>query len=160
MPIANALLTRWVGGYLEVVNATSVTAWGRREALLQLGSITTVEEATRVSQGLMVFTSDPRVATSMGILPRGDTDQPFTNYDLGDTIVAPDEGGADTAQRVVSITVAEDDNGEISFAQELKDTMLVQEEQFNRWLKLLLAGTLRGTARNAQPVTPPPTTNG
>lgn len=160
MPIANALLVRWVGGYLENVNATSVTAWGRREALLQVGAISTEEEATRVSDGLLTLTADPRVATSMGVEPVGDVDNPYVDYDVGDTISAPDEDGSDSLQRVVSITVVEDDNGDVSYAHELKDTLVVQEEQFNRWLKLLLAGTLRGTARNAQPVPPPSVTNG
>lgn len=160
MPIVNSLLVRWFGGYLEVMNGASETANGHKEGLLQLGSVTTLDEATRIANGLLVLTADPRVATELGVEPSGVGDEPYVDYDLGDTITAPDEDGGDSSQRVVSITVAEDENGDVSFANELKDTVLVQEEQFNRWLKLLLAGTLRGTAKNATPVPPPAVTNG
>lgn len=160
MPVVNVLLVRWFGGYQEVANAASVTEHGRREALLTLGSVTTTEEVTRIADALLALTADPRVATEMGIDPTGDGDQPYVDFTLGMTITAPDEDGNETAQRVVSITVTEDENGEPSYATELKDTMQVLEEQTNRWLKLLLAGTLRGNARNAVPVIPPATTNG
>lgn len=160
MPVVNALLVRWLGGYQEETNPTSITAYGRREGLLSLGPVTTTEEVERIAQGLLMLTAEPRVATELGIEPTGVGDLPYDDYDIGDTISAPDETGTLALQRVVSITVTEDQDGEVSYANELKDTVQVTEEQQNRWLKLLLAGSLRGNARNAMPILPPSTTNG
>lgn len=160
MPVVNSLLVRWFGGYIELVNPTSSAARGRKEGLLQLGNISTLDEATRIGEGFLALNADPRVATNLGVEPAGGGDEPFVDFSVGDTITAPDEDGTASEQRVVSLTVSEDDNGEVTYATELKETLLVQEEQFNRQLKLLLAGTMKGAAKNASPIMPPPVTNG
>lgn len=154
MALVNVLLVRWQGGWIETENAVSIAAHGRRESFITVGAITVREEADRIGDGLLALIGDPRVATTLGIEPSGAGDEPYVDFDLGDTITAPDENGGTSVQRVVSMTVAEDDNGEVTYANELKATALIQEENFNRWLKLLLSGALRGNARNVSPVPP------
>lgn len=156
--LANYLLVRWSGGYVLVEDAASQTAHGVKQALLTLSNITDEDEATRIGQATLGFSASPRVAAAAGIEPTGAGDSPFTDWDLGDTLVAPDETGATSAQRVVSITVAEDDNGDATFAPELRDTLTVQEERLNRWMKRLINGSLRGQSNSAAPPTSPPET--
>lgn len=156
--LANYLLVRWQGGYIVVEDAVSQAAHGVKQALLTLSNITDEDEASRIGQATLGFTAYPRVAAAAGIEPTGVGDDPFTDWDLGDTLLAPDETGVTSAQRVVSITVVEDDNGEATFAPELRDTLTVQEERLDRWLKRLVNGSLRGQSNSAAPTTAPPET--
>lgn len=158
MAVVTVMLVRWFGGYKEAVDAAGVSAWGRKEGFLQLGNVTEEDEVDRIVAAVFGFQSAPRVATTIGIEPRGvdpdgvdHHDEPYVDFDLGDTITAPDENGATSAQRVMSLTVVEDDNGDASFATELKNTFQVQSELFDRQLKKLLNGSMQGASVSAAP---------
>lgn len=152
MSVATVLLVRFQGGYLEVPDVAAVTAWGRKEGFLQLGSVFEENEATRIAQAVLSFQNAPRVATTLGVEPTGTGDAPYVDYVVGDTITAPEADGTSTEQRVVSLTVVEDDNGEVSFANELKATFLVQEEAFDRQLKKQLDGSMSGQSVSSNPI--------
>lgn len=151
MAVVTLLLVRYNGGFFEVEDAAAVAAWGRKEGFVQFGSVSDHDEAQRVAEAILGFQNAPRVATTLGIEPTGAGDDPYADYAVGDTIHAPDVGG-DTDQRVMSLTVSEDQNGDVSFANELKATFLVQEEAFDRQLKKLLNGSMRGQTLSANPL--------
>lgn len=160
MAVATALLVRWVDGYLNVNDAGGVAAWGRKEGFLTLGNVPSAEEVARIAAAVLASQAAPRVATAMGIEPEtGGGSEAYVDFVVGDTVTAPDEGGGTSVQRVVSLTVAEDENGEITVAPELNSSFQVQDEVLNRWLKRLINGTLKGASASASPVPPRSTTN-
>lgn len=158
MGVATLLLVRYDGGYFEVSDAAAVAAWGRKEGFVQLGSVADVDEATRVATAILAFQKEPTVATTMGIEPTGTGDDPYADYTVGDSITAPDVDGTPTTQRVVSLTVTEDADSEVGFVNELKSSFLVADEAFNRQLKKLLNGSMRGQTQAANPLPTSPVT--
>lgn len=153
------MLVRWKGGYMEETDAGGVTEWGRKEGFLQLGNVTEVTEVDRISAAVLGFQGEPRVATTLSIEPSGDGDEPFVDFAVGDTITAPDETEAAATQRVMSLTVVEDENGEVTYANELRNTLALQEERFDNQLKQMSNGTLRGSSDSASPNPGPIYTN-
>lgn len=154
MSVVTSLLCRFQGGYRVVDDFPAQVLYGRKEGFLQLGQVTEADEVDRIGAAVLAFMAAPRVATTLGIEPEGigTTDTPYVGYGVGDSIVAPDEGGSSSTQRVVSITVAEDDQGDATFANELKATFQVEEERLNVQLKKLLNGTLKGSSVAPQPL--------
>lgn len=152
MGVASVLLVRYAGGYLRVVNAAAVATWGEKEAFLQLGAVSDRAEAERVAAAVLGLNTAPRVATTLGIEPTGAGDEPYADFAVGDSIDAPDDDGTSNIQRVVSLTVAEDADGDVTFATELKSTFLLTEEAFNRQLKTLLNGSMRGQSQASNPL--------
>lgn len=152
MGVATHLLVRYGGGYTTIDDAAAVAAWGRKEGFLQLGGVSDRDQAERVALGVLAFLAAPRVTTTLGIEPTGTADEPYVDFLVGDSITAPAEDGSSSEQRVVSLTVSEDDNGEVTFANELNAPFLLAEEAFNRQLKKLLGGALRGQTQAANPL--------
>lgn len=152
MAVTTELAVRWSQGYTRVGDAAAQAIWGKKQGFLQLGSVTEYDEVTRIALAVMAFQSDPLVATTLGVEPSGAGDEPYVDYQVGDTITAPESDGSTSVQRVVSLTVVEDDNGEVTYANELKASFIVEEEAFNRQLKALLNGTLKGRSQVANPL--------
>lgn len=148
--LTNYLLVRDAGGFFTVQDAASQAAYGVRQALLSLANVTSRTEATTVAQATLAMTLAPHVATGMGIEPTGTGDNPYVDFGVGDYITAPDETGS-SSQRVVSLTVVEDENGEASFAPELRSTLDVQDERIAKQLTRLINGSLRGRSNSASP---------
>lgn len=152
MPVSNALLVRHGGGgYHEIVEAASIAARGRREAYLELGTLPDAAAVDNIAAALFAVVAQPALSTAAGIEPVG-ADQPYADYDLGDTVTAPDETGAAVAVRVRGLTVTEDDLGQVVFGQELRSRTLAAEERFQRWLRRFSSGALSGAVESAAPV--------
>lgn len=150
--ITNALLIRWSGGWAERVNAASVTTHGRREAVLGLGAVQSIDEVYRIADEQLEIYASPREQISADIEPMSDTDTPYLGFTVGDTITVPDSTGTPSAERVIAITVSEDEDGHVTYAPELHDVILGMQERFGQNLKKLANGTLRGDSKVAQPV--------
>lgn len=155
--LANYLLVRDAGGFFNVEDAGSQATHGVRQALLSLANVTSRTESTTVATATLTVMSVPHVATAMGIEPTGTGDNPYADFTVGDYITAPDETGT-SSQRVVSLTVAEDENGEASFAPELRSTLDVQEERIGKQLTRLINGALGGRSDSAAPNSSKPVT--
>lgn len=152
MAVATHLLVRYAAGYTVIDDVAAVATWGRKEGFLQLGGVSDRDQAERVALAVLGFLGAPRVTTTIGIEPTGVADEPYVDFLVGDSITAPDEGGTTSEQRVVSLTVSEDENGELTFANELKAPFLLAEEAFNRQLKKLLGGSMRGQSQASNPL--------
>ncbi len=148
--LANFLLVRDAGGFFSVEDLGSQATYGVRQGFLALANVSSRVEATAVANATLANIATPRVATSIGIEPTGTGDEPYVDFGVGDYITAPDETGT-SSQRVVSITVVEDDNGEATFAPELRSTTDVQEERIAKQLTRLVNGGLRGKSNSAAP---------
>ena len=139
-------------GNVAALAGYSITVHGRCEAMLQLGAVNDVATARALCQQMFALEAEPLVATS-AILETGPlgTDVPYEAYDLGDTITAPDPTGAATAQRVVAITVTEDENGALTFTPAFNSLLFEQDQRIQNLLKSMSNGTVGGTVVSAQP---------
>ena len=150
--LANALLVRWYGGWAERVDASSVGTYGRREALLGLGAVQSVEECYRIADQQLAIYQDIRTQITADLVPVDDDDTPYLSFLVGDTITVPDIAGTGTAERVMALTVTEDEDGNVTYAPELKDVILGAQERFAENLKKMADGTIRGDSKVATPV--------
>lgn len=118
---ANALLVRYVGGWLEVTDAGAIAAHGRREAFLDLSAQQTEAEARRLAGAQLAAVTGTRTETGVDVVPIGPVDQPFVAYRTGDYVNVPNWDGVALATRVISLAGAIDDNGQLSFSVDLSD---------------------------------------
>jgi len=118
---ANALLVRWVGGWLEVTHPPAITTYGRREAFLDLSAQQSEYEARRLAEAQLVAVAGVRTATAVDVAPVGPADLPFVAYGTGDYVGVPNWAGTAQATRVVALAGAVDDNGQVTFSVDLSD---------------------------------------
>jgi len=143
--VINSLLVRWSGGWAQVEDAGSVSAIGRREALLGLGAAQSLGEVERIARIQLGIYSDARTQV---------TAAPVTDVypALGDRVTVPDADGTPVAERVLARTFSEDDNGTVTFAAEILDVILSEAERTEQAIKKMSDGTLRGDSKVATPV--------
>lgn len=142
----NALLVLWHGGWRERLDYTSISSHVRVEGLLGLGSIQSTQEADRVADAQLEIFSTPRVEITVGTDPVSADDAPYLGYQLGDTVVIDSE-----AERVVSISISEDDNGVLTFVPQLRNSLPDVQERLDLVVKKMSNGTLGGSAKPATP---------
>lgn len=147
----NALLVRWSGGWAEVLDAASITARGRSEALLGLGAAQSIAEVERVAAAQLATYASPRTEVTADLIPIDETDTPYLAFRVGDSVTVPDWDGSATLERIVALTVAEDENGQVTYSPELKDLILTHQERLEQAMKKMADGTLRGNSAVATP---------
>lgn len=153
---ANALLVRYTLGWLERTDPAAITADGRKEALLGIGAIQSAAEANRIADQQLAVYADVRTAIAADLEPVGPADTPYLAFGVGDTITVDDYDGTPVEERVISMTVTEDEDGNLTYAPELKDVILGGQERFAQNLKKMADGTMRGDSKVATPVTSVP----
>lgn len=156
MALQNSLLVRYAEGYHVVEDAASIAAQGRHEGYLELGSAQSVDEVERIAGAILARSAVPAVATTAAVEPVGPADTPYTAFDVGDWITAPDETATPTLFRVFSIAYTEDDEGNPIFAPELRSAADEAEVRFARWLKRMSNGALGGSTESASVASPAP----
>lgn len=147
----NALLVRWSKGWHEVTDAASIAAHGRHEALLGLGAVESVEELERIAGRQLDAYGTVREEIAGNLAPVGAADTPYIAFEVGDTIGVPASDGSPSQERVTALTVAEDENGQLTWVPELRDVLLTQAERLEQGLKKMADGTLGGESRVATP---------
>jgi hypothetical protein len=141
----NTLLVRWVGGWAQIGS-------GGREATLGLGAEQSMAEVVRVAQAQLDAINHPRTAVAVEPIPVDTADMPWLGYRIGDYVSALDWNGTPTAQRVLAMTGALDDNGRLTYSVELQDRVLGERERVEQSMKKMTNGTLRGASKVATPV--------
>jgi hypothetical protein len=150
--ISNVALVRWSNGWHEVADDDSVAAYGRRESLLGLGAAQSIPEVERVASRQLEVYASPREAITPEVEPNSTADTPYLGYTVGDTITVPAADWSPVQERVMALTVEEDDNGYVRYVPELKSVLLAGDERFALWLKKMADGTMTGTSKAATPV--------
>ena len=107
--IRNVMLARHSGGLLEVTDAASVTAYGKRAAALSLGGAGSSDQAEQDANAALDDLAVPAVNLPLGMTSALGP-QPFDDFDLGDTISAPALLTGQADARVLSITASEAEN--------------------------------------------------
>lgn len=125
----SALLVRWNGGWHEVVDHAAVASFGRVEGFLSLGAVQSVGEAERLATAeLDEQFAKIREQTTLEHRPEDLTQIPYVAYVPSDRITAPNFAGTADDYPVQSMSVAEDDDGVLSFTPTIGDTILGVEE--------------------------------
>lgn len=140
--LANVLLVRYFEGWIEREDATSVAANGRKEAVLSLGALQSPDEAYRVADEQLAIFADIREQITADIEPTSDANTPYVGgWAVADVVTVPDSAGDPTDEKVMAITVLEDDDGYLSYAPEFHDVILAAQERFSERIKKLATGT-------------------
>jgi len=155
--VINTLLVRWAGGWREVTDAAAVAAHGRHESLLGLGAVASTTEVDWAATQVLTYWVNGQTQISADLRPSSDDDTPYTAFGVGDTVTVPGRTGGSLAERVIALTVAEDDNGELTWAPDLKGVLLSASERFEQALKKMADGTLSGQSKTATPLGAPET---
>lgn len=137
--IKTQVLVRYKGGYVDAVVGPDspnykgyLEKYGRREAFLEQGGLTSKRDARIKGQSVLsqlavsaaVSGSEEIVghfneSYSGSIVPvKGSV--PFLDFHVGDTIAAPGSNGFLRSHRVLSLTCTEDENGVLTFDPELE----------------------------------------
>lgn len=151
MAITNALLVRWVNGFTEVVDQPSIDEHGRKEGFLSLGNVQSEATAERVCAALFERMAQPRISTTMAILPTGLGDEPWLDWFVADLINAPDDEAGVSSQRVMSLTTTADEEGNPVHVPQLRDRIEDESERIQRWLKRLANGAMGGVTNQPAP---------
>lgn len=109
---ANALLVRGKYGWFERLDSGSISTFGRYEALLSIGDTGQPFSTTEVYQ-----VADAQLATyaqlqreiAASVEPVTDADKAYLSFEVGNNVTIPDESGFPSSERVLGITVTEDD---------------------------------------------------
>lgn len=150
--IKNAILTRYEGGYRSDTDATSISANGRRESFLSLSSTAnSASTAASISAYLSLLDSGlPVVRTQL--LPRTPQTTPYAGgWAVGCSITVPRPSNSNTgeAMYVRSMTVTEDNEGNLDFTPELQNFEATRLQRADQQLDQLNAGTLNGRSAAA-----------
>lgn len=151
MPVS-VLLVRWNGGWHEYVHLPSEVAFGRSEAFLSLGAVQSVPEARRLARAEIVNQFGKiREQITAEHRPE-DLDQiPYVAYKPGNAkITAPNFTGSNDTYEVTSMTVTEDDEGELTFVPTIGDNILDVRE-----LQREIRGSGQKTSARPRPTEPP-----
>jgi hypothetical protein len=113
-------LVRTADGWTSATNSAGVTARSRRETFLEYGN--TRSETTAAAAASRILA---RTAKTDGIVTRVeavpvDGARPFLDFHCGDKVTAYSTSGAKSTARVLSIALAEDDEGRITYQPELE----------------------------------------
>jgi hypothetical protein len=154
MPLVTTFLARWGGGWHEVTDSGAEISYGRREALLGLGALASLAEVERVAVEALVAFAAPREEITASILPTTGDDA-YLDWNVGDTVTVPDSAGSPVVERVVGITVSEDNgSGRAVVNPTMRDAIVPADARMMQAVKKMVNGTLRGDAKVAQPVVP------
>lgn len=122
----SVLLVRWNGGWHEYVHLASEAEFGRSEAFLSLGAVQSIPETRRLAKSEIENQFGKiREQITAEHRPEDLTQIPYVAYKPGDSkIIAPNFTGTNDTYEVFSMTVTEDDNGELAFVPGLGDNIL------------------------------------
>lgn len=126
---SSVLLVRWNGGWHEVKDLDAVSDFGRREAFLSLGAIQSVGEAERLAKAeIRDQFGKLREQTTAEHAPTDLTEIPYVAYRPFDKITSENFAGDTATYTVQSMTVSEDDDGEVTFVPTIGDTIIGIDE--------------------------------
>lgn len=115
-------LCRWNRGWSEVSIPTRVTTYGRREAMLSLGAQQSIQEVVRLATAeLSGLFAKNREQMTVEHHPQSLSETPYVGYKPSDRVTVDDFDGDSTTLQVLSMTVTEDDDGQLSFVPVIGD---------------------------------------
>lgn len=145
------MLCRWAYGWAEVVAPDSIAAHGRREGLLGIGAVTSLDAVVAVGSGQLEIFADMRVQFTTTVETQDEANMPYFAVGVGDTVLAQDDNLEADEVRVLSMEVTEDAEGYPIFQPQLNDIVFDQQQRFAEAIKKMSNGTVGGQSTVAQP---------
>lgn len=149
---ANVMLVKWSGGWREVTSAALLETGPRKEMLLGLGAVQSAAEVDRVAFHQIELFGVPRENIAADVDPSTDANTPYVGFGVGDIVTVPNQKLEPVQERCISITVSEDEDGNVTYAPEFRDIILDAQEQFEQSIKSMSDGTVRGQSKVATPI--------
>jgi hypothetical protein len=106
--VRNSALMRHGTGWVLVEDSASVTGNGRRETGITIGGADSDAQATLQAQAFFAESAKAHVTLPISMTSAAGP-QPYTTFNLGDTIMAPGFTGTSVAARLMSINANEQD---------------------------------------------------
>jgi hypothetical protein len=108
--LANAILCRWNGGWIERTDSASIASNGRIELFINLGAIDHESEAYSMLDAQLTLWKTAQEEITPGVAPiaTDGSDDAYIGYQIGDTITVPTSTGSPVSKRVTSITIVEE----------------------------------------------------
>ncbi len=148
---ATVLLVQYNGGLMAVVDEGAVAERGRREAYLSLGSVSDPVVARQIGlDQISVFGRNRRTLTA-DIEPLGEDDTPAAGFGPGDQATVSDGVLVTGVDKIASVTMTEDEDGQPTYATEIGDMVAEAQQRFEQTLSSLDQGTLNGQSKVATP---------
>lgn len=143
-PYANALLVQWSKGFVEVLDAAEITAFGSRVEDVFSTDADSLEDAERMGRiELDRRAQSARAAIVLGIEPVSAADAPYEAFQLGDTIVIPNEAGTGTeTKQVLSISCQQDEEGYAIWTLEVGKRWMNKNREIGELLRNIGGKTL------------------
>lgn len=107
--VRNQTILKSSGGWLELHSTKSKETWGRREVGLSVGNAGSANQLGLVGTAAMQEISQPDRTIPL-VYSSVSGPQPYIDYELGDVIAVPGEGGTMNAGRVMAITGEENES--------------------------------------------------
>jgi len=147
-PVLNTILVEYGNKLYKTENdAGSVTTYGRRETFLSVPNVTTETQVTLSTQQLLASTAAPNEGITLSLQA---TDlRPYEDYNIGDYVYVVDHTGVRSKYRVSSLSISEDDAGNISIVPELGTLRSDLTRRLNRALARLEASNAYGSSVNS-----------
>lgn len=141
------LLVKYGRGYFTLENAGLIAAGIIREQFLTLAMDDATEAFTQ-AYTILSQLADETPAVTASVEPTGSGDEPYTDFQVGNTVTAPAEDGAPAVYRVLAITCHPDDEGHPDWTLELNRRRWDPAERDTKLLQSL--GTAVGDAKGSQ----------
>jgi hypothetical protein len=147
-PVLNTILVEYGNKKYKTENdAGSVSTYGRRETFLSVPNVTTETQVTLSTQQLLATTAAPNEGVTLSLQA---TDlRPYEDYNIGDYVYVVDHTGVRTKYRVSSLSISEDDAGNVSIVPELGTLRSDLTRRLNRALARLEASNAYGNSVNS-----------
>ncbi|GAA1769884.1 fibronectin type III domain-containing protein [Nonomuraea bangladeshensis] len=153
---ANAVLVVGDEGFRRSYGSSAVLPWGRWENYIGQGGVSDEGTAFLLAEGSLLRAARERVQHTREITPYSARWLPWRDYQPGDKIIAPADGGTLAPLRVRQITLTKDDKGTVGGNVVLNDRFLEQSIRFARRTAGIVGGSTASGGSGAQPAPPSP----
>jgi hypothetical protein len=143
--VKNALIVRTSESWFEQAGGT-VGDYGRVESILNTDLNVTLSK--KVAAEVFRQRSTPEEAASYALIPT-EGHVPFTDFYVGDWVLAPDSRGKLVKRRVMSISVAEDNVGRVVWGVEFDSIYEDAEDKIRKFMERQGGALGRGGFANA-----------
>lgn len=125
-------------------NAGAIKPWGRQETYVTAGGVTDTGTLTTVGDGALSQTDDVRVERTYGLVFTASSYQPFGDYGVGEWVFGTTDGDLPVRQRVRSITLTRDGDGNAAGNTVLNDRFVEADIRQQRALNKITSTATQG----------------
>lgn len=148
--LKSSILTLRDGTVSDDTDADALDEHGRREGFVVIGNTFSESQAADIRRWAFEQRTHPVETLTMGVI-EVEGAEPFTDFNVGDYILAPNDNNELSSQRIASLALSDDEAGHTVFAPELSSVGVDNTVRRNRWLTSMSNGTLGGDVTSASP---------